>query len=207
MVSTSNPAAAQHTMAGASAPAARSIAHLNARVSAYLVDSVLLIAFILVFIVIGGSVLLLASDLGKGDPSDAAYYGSITVFLGGCIISWSAFNLALMRWRGQTAGMYVIGIGTVSVDGRGLTTRQTLLRWFGLHPLLFHPFLLPIWAILSLLLVSYTLNAAVLVVTLALALLCLLSPAASLLTLSLGADRRAPHDRLAGTFVVHLQQP
>ena len=194
-------------MAGASAPAPRSIAHLNARVSAYLVDSVLLIAFILVFIVIGGSVLLLASDLGKGDPSDAAYYGSITVFLGGCIISWSAFNLALMRWRGQTAGMYVIGIGTVSVDGRGLTTRQTLLRWFALHPLLFHPFLLPIWAILSLLLVSYTLNAAVLVVTLALALLCLLSPAASLLTLSLGTDRRAPHDRLAGTFVVHLQQP
>ena len=205
MVSTSNPAAAQYTMAGAPTPAARSIAHLNARVAAYIVDSVLLIAFILVFI--GGSVLLLASDLGKGDPSDAAYYGSITVFLGGCIISWSAFNLALMRWRGQTAGMYVIGIRTVGVDALRLTTRQTLLRWFGLHPLLFHPFLLPIWSVLSLLLVSLTLSVAVLIVTLALALLCLLSPMASLLTLSLAADRRAPHDRLAGTVVVHLEQP
>ena len=88
-----------------------------------------------------------------------------------------------------------------------LPTAQTLLRWFGLHPLLFHPFLLPIWSVLALLLVSLTLSVAVLIVTLTLALLCLLSPMASLLTLSLAADRRAAHDRLAGTVVVHLEQP
>lgn len=207
MVSTTKHAVAEPTMAGSSTATARPVAHLNARISAYLVDSVVLLAFILVFFVIGGSVLIFTSDLGKGDPPDSAYYASVAIFLGGSLLSWTAFNLALMRWRGQTTGMYVIGIRTVGDDRPALTTRRTLLRWFGLHPLLFHPFLLPIWAIFSLLVVSFTLSQVVLVVTLALVLLCLVSPAASLLAMLLHSERRALHDRLAGTLVVHLEQP
>lgn len=194
-------------MAGSSTATDRPVAHLNARISAYLVDSVILLAFILVFFVIGGSVLLLTSDLGQGDAPDSAYYASIAIFLGGSLLSWTVFNLALMRWRGQTTGMYVIGIRTVSEDGSALTTGRTFLRWFGLHPLLFHPFLLPVWAIFSLLVVSFTLNQVVLVVTLALVLLCLVSPAASLLAMLFDAERRALHDRLARTLVVHLERP
>ncbi|OGO51681.1 MAG: hypothetical protein A2148_09970 [Chloroflexi bacterium RBG_16_68_14] len=192
--------------ASTSTATARPVAHLNARISAYLVDSVVLLAFILVFFVIGGAVLLFSSDLGRGDPPDSAYYASIAIFLGGSLLSWTAFNLALMRWRGQTTGMYVIGIRTVGEDGP-LTPGRMLLRWFGLHPLLFHPFLLPIWAIFSLLVVSLTLSQVVLVVTLALVLLCLVSPAVSLLAMLLDAERRALHDRLAHTLVVHLEQP
>ena len=46
-----------------------------------------------------------------------------------------------------------------------------------------------------------------LVITLALALLCLVSPAVSLLTALIDPERRALHDRLARTLVVHLPQP
>lgn len=193
-------------MAGSSRATARPVAHLNARISAYLVDSVVLLAFVLVFFVIGGSILLLTSDLGKGDAPDSAYYAAVAVFLGGTLLSWTAFNLALMRWRGQTAGMYVVGIKAVSADDPVLTTERTFLRWFGLHPLLFHPFLLPIWAIFSLLVVSFTLNQVVLVVTLALVLLCLVSPAANLLAAILDPERRTLHDRLARTLVVHMER-
>ena len=145
-------------------------------------------------------------DRGRGDPPDAAFYAFVAILLGGSRLSWTAVNLALMRWRGQTTGMYVIGIRVVGENGPLLTTGRTLLRWFGLHPLLFHPFLLPVWSISSLLVVSFTISQAVLVVTLALVLLCLVSPAASLLAMLLDSERRALHDRLARTFVVHLEQ-
>jgi uncharacterized RDD family membrane protein YckC len=207
MVSTSKPVVAESTIGGSPTATARPVAHLNARISAYLVDSIVLLAFILVFFVIGGAVLLFTSDLGKGDPPDSAFYAFVAVILGGSLLSWTAFNLALMRWRGQTTGMYVIGIRTVGEDAPALTTGRTLLRWFGLHPLLFHPLLLPIWALFSLLVVSFTFSQVVLVVTLALVLLCLVSPAASLLAMVLDSERRALHDRLAHTLVVHLEQP
>lgn len=194
-------------MAGGAAAAVRPVAHLNARISAYLVDSVILIAFILVSFVIAGAVLLFTSDLGRGDAPDAAFNAFLAILLGGPLLAWTAFNLALMHWRSQTTGMYVIGIKIVSEDGPPVSRRRTLLRWFGLHPLLFHPFLLPIWAIFSLLVVSITLSQIVLIVTVALVLLCIASPIAGLVAMSLDPERRALHDRLAHTLVVHLQQP
>ena len=185
----------------------RPVARLNARISAYLVDSVILFAFILVFFVIAGLQVLATTDWGQDDPSDASLAAFIAILSGGTLLSWTVFNMVLMRWRGQTAGKYVIGIRTVAEDGPTLTTQRALLRWFGLHPLLFHPLLLPVWGILSLLVVSLTLSQIVLVVTVALLLLCLVSPAASLVSIALDTERRALHDRLAGTFVVHLEQP
>jgi uncharacterized RDD family membrane protein YckC len=207
MVSLSRQAAGSAT-AGATAEATgQPVARLNARVSAYLADSVILFAFILVFFVIGGAQLLIASNRTDGDPPDPAYYAFIAVFLGGPLISWTAFNLLLMHWRGQSAGMYVIGIKTVSAEEAPMTVRRVLLRWFGLHPLLFHPLLLPLWTVASLLVVSFTLNDLVLVVAVALALLCLVSPLANFILLVTDPERRALHDRLARTLVVHLEQP
>lgn len=189
------------------ARAVRPVARLNARITAYLVDSVILLAVILVFFVLGGAVLLFSSDFGAGDPPDSAYYACLAIFLGGSLLAWSALNLALMRWRGQSAGMYVVGIRTVGEDASAITTGQTLRRWFGVHPLLFHPFLLPVWAVFSLLIVSFTLSQIVLVVTLALVLLCIVAPLASLIALIADPERRALHDRFARTLVVHIDQP
>ena len=111
-----------------------------------------------------------------------------------------------MRWRGQSLGMYIVGIRTVAIGGAPLATRTVLLRWFGLHPLLFHPFLLPIWALLALYSVSVTFSQIVFVITVALVLLCVVAPAASLLAMAVDSNRRAIHDRLAHTLVVHIDQ-
>ena len=200
--------AVEHSPASAPATAmARPVAHLSARVSAYLVDSVILLAFILLFFVVAGVELLIADSRTAGDPPDAAFYAFAAIVPGGSLLAWTAFNLALMRWRGQTVGMYVIGIQTVADDGTAPTARRALLRWFGLHPLLFHPFLLPVWLIFSFLIVSATPSRPALVVTLALVLLCLVAPAVSLLTALFDPERRALHDRLARTLVVHLAPP
>ena len=183
------------------------VARLNVRISAYLVDSIILFAFILTFFVIGGAVLLFSSDLGSNDAPDAAFSAFLAILLGGPLLSWSAFNLALMRWRGQSMGMYIVGIRTVAEGGASLATRTILLRWFGLHPLLFHPLLLPIWALLALYSVSVTLSQVIFVITVALVLLCVVAPAASLLAMAVDANRRALHDRLAHTLVVRIDRP
>ncbi len=197
------PERAQATPSLAPAPP---VARLSARISAYLADSIILLAFILTFFVIGGAVLLFSSDLGSNDAPDAAFSAFLAILLGGPLLSWSAFNLALMRWRGQSIGRYIVGIKTVAVGGAPLATRAVLLRWFGLHPLLFHPLLLPIWALLAIYSVSVTLSQIIFVITVALVLLCVVAPAASLLAMAVDSNRRALHDRLAGTLVVHIDQ-
>lgn len=207
MVSTPRQAFAETSTPGAAAASTRPVARVNARISAYLIDSLALAGFILLFFIIAGTLLLSVSDIGRQDAPDSAYYAFIAIFLGGCLISWSAFNIALLRWRGQTTGMFIVGIRSVGEDGAPLATGQTLLHWFGLHPLLFHPLLLPIWGLGALLVVSVTLSQAVLGIAVALTLLCLLAPAASLLAMLLDAERRTLPDRLARTTVVHLGPP
>ena len=194
-------------MASSPATVARPVAHLNARVSAYLVDSVILLAFILVCFVLAGLQLLVAANRADGDPPNAAIVAFIVIFSGGALVSWTIFNLALMRWRGQTAGMYVIGTKAVSEDTTALTTGRAAVRWFALHPLLFHPFLLPLWVMLTLLSVDFALSRLGVVTAVALILLTLVSPVVNLLLILLGDGRRALHDRLAHTLVVHLNQP
>ena len=200
-------AVAERPQATPSPAATPPIARLNARISAYLADSIILLAFILAFFVIGGAVLLFSSDLGSNDAPDAAFSAFLAILLGGPLLSWSAFNLALMRWRGQSLGMYIVGIRTVAEGGAPLATRTVLLRWFGLHPLLFHPLLLPIWALLTFYSFRATFSQIVLVITLTPVLLCVVAPAASLLAMAVDSNRRALHDRLAHTLVVHIDQP
>lgn len=205
MVSTSKHAVAEPPVSDAAAAAtARPVAHLNARISAYLVDTVILFAFVLVFFVAGGAVLLFTSDLGRGDPPDAAYYGSVAVFTAGMLIGWSGFNLALLRLRGQTTGMYVLGIRVESEDRRPITLRQSLVWWFGLHPLLFHPLLVPVWGIGALIVFTQISNRLTLAGTVALLILCVVAPLAGLVSMLIDRARRALHERLARTVVVHL---
>ena len=109
MISASGKAASPPTTASAS-HANAGAARLNARLSAYAIDSALLLAFVLVFLIVASLVLLLSSNKGRTDAPDSAYYAFIAVLFGGSVIGWSLFNVALMWWRGQTAGMYIVGI-------------------------------------------------------------------------------------------------
>ena len=206
MVSASKQAVEQTRMAISPASVARPVAHLSARVSAYLVDSVILLAFIMVCFVLAGLQLLVASNRADGDPPGAAIVAFILIFSGGALVSWTIVNVALMRWRGQTAGMYVIGIKAVSENTPALTTARAAVRWFALHPLFFHPFLLPLWVILTLLSVDFALSRLGVVTAVALILLTLVSPVVNLLLMLFDDERRALHDRLAHTLVVHIKQ-
>ena len=190
-----------------SAESGQPIAHLNARISAYLADSVILLAFILLFFFIGGLQLLFASDWGQGDPPDSAIVAFIVILSGGTLLSWTVFNVALMRWRGQTTGKYVLGIKTVSEDGTQPTIWRILIRWLALHPLLFHPFLLIPSMSLALLSLDFLLSPLGVITAITLALLTVASLVVNLLAMSLDRSRRALHDRLAGTIVVHFDQP
>jgi uncharacterized RDD family membrane protein YckC len=202
MVSIPRPTVAR-SKADDTSVAGQHAARLNARLSAYLVDSAVLFAFILVFFVIAGSILLLKSDTGKQDAPDSAYYAFIAVLIGGTIISWSLFNIAMDAWRGQSVGKYLVGLRAVGDEGRPRTPARAVLRWFGLSPLCFHPLLMPLWGLFGLLAVELTLSQAVLVVMLAVLFLWVLSPAVALVAVLLDPSRRALHDRLAGTMVVY----
>lgn len=193
-------------MAAPSVASSRPAAHLSARIFAYLVDSVVLLAFILVFFALAGGVLLISANRSGGDPSDVAFSTTIALFSGGTLLSWTAFNLALMLWRGQTSGMYVLGIKVVGDEKYALTPGQALVRWAGLHPLLFHPLLLLPWSILTLLSVDFALTFGMAIV-LAIVFLSIASPIVSVVAAITDRDGRALHDRLAHTLVIHMEQP
>lgn len=191
------------TPSGLSQPTAT----LGARIAAYLIDSILLLVVLLIFFVIGGAVLLFTSDLGNEDPPDAAFSAFIAILIGGPILFWSFLNLALMRWRAQTAGMYVAGLITISEEGDARAPRRVLLRWFGMHPTLYHPLFVPVWSLLAAYATSVTLSRSVLIVTLSLVLLCLLVPIVGLVAMALDSERRGVHDRIAHTRVVSVDAP
>ncbi len=186
------------TPSGPSQPTAT----LGARIAAYLIDSILLTVVLLIFFVIGGAVLLFTSDLGDKDPPDAAFSAFIAILIGGPVLFWSLLNLGLTRWRAQTAGMYVAGIITTSNEGDVRAPRRVLARWFGMHPTLYHPLFVPLWSLLAAYATSVTLSRSVLIVTLALVLLCILTPLAGFAAMALDPERRGIHDRLARTRVV-----
>jgi uncharacterized RDD family membrane protein YckC len=176
-------------------------ARLEARLVAFLVDSVVLLSFVLVLLAVAGLQLLLTSDLGKEDPPDSSFYAILGIVMA-VIPLWLAFNVVLCRWRGQTVGKYVADIKIVREDGRPLDLRTSLIRFLVLHPLLFHPFLALLWLLTAAVTVSVTLSVAVLVVTAALVFLSLAAPFLTAGSLFLDGRRRALHDRVAGTTVV-----
>jgi uncharacterized RDD family membrane protein YckC len=180
-------------------------AGLEARIVAFLFDTVILLAFFSVFLMISLFQLLLRSDFGKIDPPDSAFYAALGTIIG-VVPFWLAFNLWLLMWRGQSVGKYIVGIRVAGSggDGDGLGLRQAAARILLLDPLLFHPLLAIPWALLAVVATSLTINIVVLVVTVSVALLSLLSPFIALGAMIVDKDRRGLHDRIAGTLVVRM---
>jgi uncharacterized RDD family membrane protein YckC len=189
----------------ATVPTARR-AHLEARLVAFVVDSVVLLSFILVFWAVAGLQLLIASDFGDKDPPGSSYYAVLAIAMA-VIPLWLAFNVVLCRWRGQTVGKYVADIKIVREDGRPLGLWRSLARFLLLHPLLFHIFLVPNWLLTTAIVTSLTVSAAVLVVTLTITFLSVFAIFLATGSVLLDRNHRALHDRVAGTILVPAGNP
>jgi len=195
-------ALSQSTDSAAAAPAVSlKTARLEAHVVAFLVDSVILLSFILVFMAIAGFQLLLRSEFGEGDPPDSAFWTVLAITLA-VVPFWAAFNVGLHLWRSQSVGHYVAGIKVARVDGGAPSLGNAVVRLLVLNPLLFHPFLAVAWALVAAIATSITVNEVVLIVTVTMVLLSLLSPFVALAAAAFDKERRALHDRVAGTVVV-----
>jgi uncharacterized RDD family membrane protein YckC len=176
-------------------------ARFEARVVAFLIDSIILLTFILVFMAIAGFQLLVTSDFGEMDPPDSSFWAVLAITLA-VVPLWAVFNVGLYLWRAQSVGQYVAGIRVVHANGSGRSLGKALVRLLVLNPLLFHPFLAVLWALVAAVATSVTVSEVVLVATVTMVLLSLISPFLALFLALFDKERRALHDRVAGTLVV-----
>ena len=185
-----------------SEPAALAFASLRARIGGYVVDMVIFSAIAMVVVTMAFFILLLRSDFGTGDPSDADYYTVLAIIGAGTPIVWSILNLALLSWRGQTGGQYVAGLRTIGEDGAPLSRSGLFGWWFIGNPLLYS---WPMGAVagfpLSVIL-ALAVSVISAVITFFVIALCIILPVVALITAALNPQNRAAHDRVAGVVVV-----
>ena len=183
--------------------AASSRAGLGARLIAYLIDSIFLFGFTAVFATIAGLTVFVSSDFGEENPSDGAFLALVIILLAS-MPSWILLNLLLLRFRSQTLGQYVLGLGVTREDGEPPTVRQLGLYFAALHPLGFHPIFAMLWALIAWESVVLASSTVLFIGSIALALLCIAGPVASLLFAAVDGRHRGIHDRLAGLVLIRL---
>lgn len=180
-------------------------ASLRARAGGYLVDMVIFAAIAMVVVVFAGFLLLATTDWAKKDPSDPQFYTFLAIIGLGTPLAWSALNLVLLAARGQTGGQYVAGLKLTREDGAPLAPRDGAAWWFCFNPLFYSwPMAcitgLPLAAVISLLLSSFTIVIFGIVV-----IVCIASPIIALVSAALNAQNRAFHDRIAGVVAVPVE--
>jgi uncharacterized RDD family membrane protein YckC len=175
-----------------------------ARALAYLIDSIVLFGFTMLFATASFLNIFLRSDSGQVNASDAAIWTSVAILML-TVPGWFLFNLLLGVRRSQTVGQYVIGLCAVKDDEARPGAARLALYWLALHPLLFHPLLAVFWLLFAYVSISLAADEIVFLAACAIALLCVLAPVAGVL-FSLGDRRhRMIHDRVAGLTVVRLE--
>lgn len=159
-------------------------------------------AVAMLMLVIAGAVAIFSTDLGKGDPSDAALY-TWTAILGlGTTIAWSALNVALVATRAQTGGQYVAGIRMQRDDGSAPTVRNALAWWFSLNPLLFSWPMAPLLGLAAAPSLSLLLQRWSFIPSIGLGVLCITMPIVSAGAALLDSRNRTLSDRVAGIAAV-----
>lgn len=178
------------------------IASFRLRAGGYIVDMVILSAIAMVMLVAGGIVLLILTD-GATDDSrqDAGIYALLSLFSLGTPVLWTALNLPLLVWRGQTGGQYVAGVRLVRADGGPLRPIDVAVWWFALNPLLFS-WVMAAPAVAALGIVgALTLSLVTITVLMTPAMLCAVMPVVSLVAAAFDRRNRTLQDRIAGTVV------
>ncbi len=174
------------------------------RLLAYLIDSTLLFAFLMLFFVLAGLVIFVDSGFGERDASDAAF-DAFSVVLVVSLPVWFLAMLALLARRGQSLGQYFMGLRVVREDGARLDAGGAARYLLALHPLLFHPFLggvcgfIALQGVISVREALFALGAAA-------AVLCIVAPLVTWLYALADPDRRPLHDRVAGASVIRAAE-
>jgi uncharacterized RDD family membrane protein YckC len=175
---------------------------LGVRLFAYFLDSVLVSVFALVFAIIAGAIIFISSDGGQNDPSDEAFSALVVVVLA-TMPAWLLFAIAMFVRRGQSVGQYLMGLEITREDGSVPSSGEIVAYLLCLHPLLFNPVLAIIWAFAAYQSVFHS-SVILLVGGIAMALLCIVAPLASLVFAAVDRHRRGVHDRLAGMRVIKV---
>ena len=179
-------------------------AGFGARCAAYFIDSLALFGFAALFSAIAFLNIFVHSDEGRTTASDEAIWNSavLLILTAPC---WALVNILLTTWRKQTVGQFVMGLQMVQDDGEEPGLVRLIVYWLALHPVLFHPVLAGFWVLLAYTAATLSQGLAVIVVSLAIAILCLVGPVASLVTALSDPERRGIHDRIAGMVVTRLE--
>jgi uncharacterized RDD family membrane protein YckC len=176
----------------------------SARVLAYLIDSVVLFCFSMIFAVAAGLVLFLDSDQGRDQITDAEAW-AFTAISAATILAWLVAGVVMHLKLGQTVGQYVIGLRVQNEDGTAPHAGRLLMYWLALHPLLYHPLFCGIWFLVAYVGISLAESDVLFVLGTAMGLLSLVAPLAGLVYMLSDPQRRTIHDRLAGVRVQRLQ--
>lgn len=179
-------------------------AGLGSRAFAFVLDSVVLFAFALLFATVSFLNIYIATHSGRDNPSDQTITVSVAILMAS-VPAWLLLNLVLSLKRGQSVGQYVAGLQVVKEDGASPGLLRTLLYWLALHPLLFHPLLAFFWVLLAYVALSLSENTALVIGSLAVGLICFFAPPIAFFTALRDRGRRALHDRIAGVVVVRLE--
>jgi uncharacterized RDD family membrane protein YckC len=172
-------------------------AGFGSRLVAYVLDW--LVAFILVclFTATAGLILLVASEMGRRDPSDTTIYVALAIVLAVVPVG-ALLTVAGWAWRGVSVGKLAMNLRVVDRRGAPPGVLRALLRFVvylleGLPPALLVPA-----AVLAV-----VLHARAVVVPLIVAgAVALAPPVLSAVLVLLDPAHRALHDRVAGTTVV-----
>lgn len=176
-------------------------AGLEARLVAFVFDTLILLAFLALFAIVAMFQLLVRSNFGDNEAPDSAYYAALGI-IAGVVPFWLLFNVWLLSWRGQTVGKYIVGIRIARHDGERIGVLRAVARMLLLDPVLFHPLLAIPWALLVVYGTMLTSNALVLVATATVLLLSIVAAPVALAAILSDGRHRALHDRIVGTLVV-----
>jgi uncharacterized RDD family membrane protein YckC len=179
-------------------------APLGPRLLAYVLDSIVLFAFTMLFATASFLNIFLRSESGGAKASDAVIWNSVIILML-TVPAWFAVSLFLNWKRGQTVGQYVLGLRLAREDGNEPHLSNLLVHALALGPLQFHPLLGGFWLLLGFASLSLGEPDAILVFAAAAFLLCLVSPVAALVSALFDGQNRTLHDRIAGIRVVRLE--
>lgn len=184
------------------APPIDTVATFRARLGGYLVDMVIFAAIAMLTVVFAGFLLLWQTDWAQEDPSDPQFYFFLALIGLGAPLVWSALNIALVSWRGQTGGQYVAGVRIARENGDMLSTRDIVVWWVSLNPLLFS---WPMALVSGMPLAgaaAFLLGPLPLIVFGIVVLLCVSAPIVAFVSGLIDPRNRTLHDRIVGAVVL-----